>query len=348
MSKNLIALCLMFVCGLSMAPCDEQKFITEGVDTKCQVHYSPYKGEHGSMFLKKGEKIAVISPSALPSKEQVDATVKGLKSWGYVPVMGKHVYGTVRSLADCIADLKWALSDPEIKAIFCVRGGYGSSEVMDQMPLELIASARKPIIGYSDITVYHSAWTSAGLVSIQSCMSGTFDGLPAECVEAEKNIIQGKIPSYKCESRFKGKKGEAEGMLIGGNLSTFCSVLGTAFDSTKVSGKYILFLEEEGENFQHLHRYLTVLKHLGILDRAAGIVFGEWADIPADMGDYSGSSRGGTYASVADMISRQFLSDLDIPVAFGFPTGHGDVNYPLLMGAKVHLRVTDKNFTLSY
>ena len=148
MSKNLIALCLMFVCGLSMAPCDEQKFITEGVDTKCQVHYSPYKGEHGSMFLKKGDKIAVISPSALPSKEQVDATVKGLKSWGYVPVMGKHVYGTVRSLADCIADLKWALSDPEIKAIFCVRGGYGSSEVMDQMPLELIASALEPALTF--------------------------------------------------------------------------------------------------------------------------------------------------------------------------------------------------------
>ena len=300
------------------------------------------------MFLKTGDKIAVISPSALPSKEQVDATVKGLKSWGYVPVMGKFVYGAVRSLADCIADLEWALSNPEIKAIFCVRGGYGSSEVMDQMSLELIASARKPIIGYSDITVYHSAWTSAGLVSIHACMSGTFAGLPAECVDAEKNIIQGKVPSYTCESKFKGKKGEAEGILIGGNLSTFCSVLGTSFDSTKSGEKYILFLEDEGENFQHLHRYLTVLKHLGVLDRAAGIVFGEWADIPADMGDYSGSSRGGTYASVADMICRQFLDGLDIPVAFGFPAGHGDVNYPLLMGAKAHLKVTGKNFTLSY
>ena len=144
-------------------------------------------------------------------------------------------------------------------------------------------------------------------------MSGTFNGLPAECVEAEKSIMQGKVPSYTCESKFKGKKGEAE-----------------------------------GENFQHLHRYLTVLKHLGVLDRAAGIVFGEWADIPADMGDYSGSSRGGTYTSVADMISRQFLDGLDIPVAFGFPAGHGDVNYPLLMGAKAHLKVTGKNFTLSY
>ena len=348
MRKNLIALCLMFVCGLSIAPCAEQTLIAEGADTKCQVRYSPYKGEHGDMFLKAGDKIAVISPSAFPSKEQVDATVKGLKGWGYVPVMGKHVYGSVRSLADCIADLKWALSDPEIKGIFCVRGGYGASEVMDQIPLEMIASARKPIIGYSDISVYHAGWTNAGLMSIQACMSATFDDLAPECVEVEKNIIRGKIPSYTCEGKFKGKNGEAEGILIGGNLSTFLAVLGTAYDSTKSGRKYILFLEDVEEDVQHIHRYLTVLKHLGVLDRAAGIVFGEWTDIPADLGDYTGSSRGGKYTSVTDMICRQFLDNLDIPAAFGFPAGHSDVNYPLLMGEKVHLKVTDKNFTLSY
>ena len=348
MSKNLIALCLIFVCGLSMAPCAEKNLMSEGTDTKCQVHYSPYKGEHGDMFLKAGDKIAIISPSAFPSKKQVDATVNGLKDWGYVPVMGKYVYGAVRSLADCIADLKWALSDPEIKGIFCVRGGYGSSEVMDQIPLEMIASARKPIIGYSDISVYHAGWTRAGLLSIQACMSGAFYEITEECVEAEKNIMQGKIPSYTCESSPLCKKGEAEGILIGGNLSTFCSVLGTAYDSTNLGRKYILFLEEVDEDVQHIHRYLTILKHLGVLDRVAGIVFGEWTSMPANMGDYTGSSRGGKYSSIADMISRRFLSDLNIPVVFGFPAGHSDVNYPLLMGEKVHLKVTDKNFSLFY
>ncbi|MBR0146266.1 MAG: LD-carboxypeptidase [Eubacterium sp.] len=143
-------------------------------------------------------------------------------------------------------DLTWALEDPEIKAIFCVRGGYGASEIADILSEERIRSAGKLIIGYSDITVYHSAWTKNGLISIQACMSGAFD-----------------------------------------------------------------------------------------------------PELPKDMGDYTGSTRGGKYTSVADMISRQFLADLDIPVAFGFPAGHGEYNYPLLMGATAELNVGAENYVLT-
>ena len=99
---------------------------------------------------------------------------------------------------------------------------------------------------------------------------------------------------------------------------------------------------------QHIHRFLTILKHRGILDRAAGIVFGEWIGLPTDgLGNY-GAARGRLFESAADMISRQFLSDLDIPVAFGFPAGHGDVNYPLLMGAEAILDVSAESYTLSW
>ena len=135
-------------------------------------------------------------------------------------------------------------------------------------------------------------------------------------------------------------------MLTGGNLATFTSVTGSAYDCTKAGSPYILFLEDVGENIRHIHRYLTILKHAGVLDHASGIVFGEWVKIPADLTDYSGSSRGGTYSSVAEMISRQFLADIDVPVAFGFPAGHGDINYPLLMGEKAQLKVDSDSFSL--
>ncbi|MCR5626766.1 MAG: LD-carboxypeptidase [Lachnospiraceae bacterium] len=326
----------------------EETRIDEGTDTKCEVNYSPYDGEHTDMFLSRGDKIAVIAPSSCPSKEQTEATINGLKSWGYIPVEGSHIYDEIYTSRDIEEDLKWALEDNDIKAIFCIRGGYGASEIMDEIPLQLVKDANKLIIGYSDITVYHSAWSCSGLPSIHSCMSVTFDGLHKECADAEKAILQGSIPEYTCKSNEYCKKGTCDGILIGGNLSTFCSVLGTHYDISNTDEPYIIFLEDVGEDLQHIHRYLTILKHSGVLDNASGIIFGEWIDMPSDLGDYLGKTRGGEYKSIAEMISRQFLDDLDIPVAFGFPAGHGDINYPLLMGEKVHLCVDKDNYSLSF
>lgn len=153
------------------------------------------------------------------------------------------------------------------------------------------------------------------------------------------------MPEYQCEASGYDKKGSAEGILIG-NLSTMTAVLSAAYDCTEMDQPYILFLEEVNEDLEHLHRYLTVLKHRGVLDKAAGIVFGEWVDFPAECETYNGRARGGKFQSVADMISREFFADSDIPVAFGFPAGHGDRNYPLLMGETVQLVVTDDYYTL--
>ena len=323
--------------------------IDESVDTATEITgYGKPDGSISPLFLSEGDKIAVISPSSLPSREQVEATVKGLREWGFEPVEGKYVAPEVRTMEQCMEDLLWALEDPEIRAIFCVRGGYGSTEVMDAMTEELIAASNRMIIGYSDISAYHSAWTVAGLPSIHACMSGTFTGLPEACAEAELRMMKGEIPSYECEAGELCRTGSAKGILIGGNLSTVSASVGTAYDSAAMGKPYVLFLEDVGENLMHIHRYLTVLKHAGVLDNAAGIVFGEWTELPADGDGNFGDDRGGKFESVADMISKQFLSDADIPVAFGFPAGHGNVNYPLLMGAEVTLTVTEDSFTLSW
>ena len=350
MKKKFLAVIMLLVCAAASVSCSKQEtaekiLINEGEDTKCEVAYKAYSGKNTDIFLSKGDKIAVISPSALPSREQTDATIKGLKDWGFEPVEGKHVCDEPRSIDEILEDLEWALEDPEIKAIFCVRGGYGASEVADRLSADLIKKSNKLIIGYSDITVYHSAWTMNGVTSIQACMSGTFSDFPQACFEAEEKILQGEIPSYTCERSSYCKEGEAKGILIGGNLSTFTSVIGSAYDCTKMGQPYILFLEDVGEDVQHIHRYLTILKHAGVLDHAEGIVFGEWTELPEDLGDYFGKTRGGGFESIADMISRQFLGDFDKPAAFGFPAGHGDVNYPLLMGEMAELKVTPENYT---
>ena len=322
---------------------------SEGIDTPCEVQFAQYTGPWRDQFLSKGDRIAVISPSALPSREQVDAVVNGLREWGYIPVEGKDVCEEVRTLEDCLEDLKWALEDSSVKAVFCVRGGYGASEVMDLLPEGLIESARKLIIGYSDITVYHAAWTAAGLPSVHSSMSAAFTDLPEANAEAVKKLLQGEIPTYTCKNGSYYRTGKAEGVLIGGNLSTFTATLNTAYDCTAKGVPYILFLEDVGENLQHIHRYLTLLKHFGVLDRASGFIFGEWVGIPLlDGDDINGSSRGGAYQSTADMITREFTGSLEIPAAFNFPAGHGEVNWPLLMGVKARLTVTEDSYSIEW
>ena len=326
-----------------------EEYLDEGVDTIIEITgYTKYRENIDTYFLSAGDKVAVISPSALPSKEQTETTLEGLREWGFEPIIGKHVYGEVRNLEECMEDFKSALEDPEIKAIFCVRGGYGATEVMDAMPDEWIKNANKPIIGYSDITACHAAWTCAGLPSIHASMSSAFTDLPKECAEAEQKMITGEIPTYVCESDAYCRSGTAEGILIGGNLSSFTATLDTPYDSTQLEQPYILFLEEVGENMQHIHRYLTILKHKGILENASGILFGEWTELPVDGTGNYGETREGLFESVEDMICRQFLDDVEVPVAFGFPSGHGDVNYPLLMGAIANLEVSEESYTLSW
>ncbi len=342
----------LVICGQEDKAAAKSQSYSEGVDTACRISFAPFNAPYLDMFLSEGDRIAVISPSALPVREQVDATVKGLRSWGYIPVEGKHVCDDVCSKEDCIEDMLWALQDPSIKAIFCVRGGYGSSEIMDEISVRapgLVESSGKLIIGYSDITVFHSAWAAAGLPSIHCSMSAAFTGLSEGNADAQKRILSGEIPAYVCKNGSYYKAGEAEGILTGGNLSTLTSVLNTAYDATARQTQYILFLEDVGEDLQHIHRYLTILKHLGVLQRASGIICGEWVDMPGiEEGDYNGNSRGGAYRSVADMISREFTNDLNIPVAFGFPAGHGENNYPLLMGAKVRLKVKQDQFSIEW
>ena len=328
---------------------DEERYLDEGCNTIIEITgYTKYSGYMNSYFLSEGDKVAVISPSALPSKKQTETTLDGLRKWGFEPIAGEHLYEDVRSLEECMEDLELALEDPEIKAIFCVRGGYGATEVMDTLTDGLIKAANKPIIGYSDITAYHAAWTCAGLPSIHASMSAAFDDLPEECVEAEQKMMTGEIPTYECESDSYCKTGTAEGILIGGNLSSFTATLDTPYDSTNLEQPYILFLEEVGENMQHIHRYLTILKHKGILENAAGILFGEWTELPIDGTGNYGETRDGLFDSVEDMICRQFLDDLEVPVAFGFPSGHGVVNYPLLMGTMAKLEVFKESYSLSW
>ena len=328
---------------------NEQKLLSEGEDTQITVSsYTDFSDLRQDYFLKPGDKIAVISPSSLPSRDLYEATMEGLKSWGYVPVEGKYVCVEERTLDNCLEDLEWALNDPEIAAIFCVRGGSASWEVLDRMSLSMIAKANKPIIGYSDITTYLSTWTVAGLPAFHASMVQAFIEDDEKTVEIEKKMLEGEMPVYQVQGSDYDVQGTAEGILIGGNLATITAVLDTYYDATAIDEPYILFLEDVNEDYEHIHRFISILEHQGVLDKAEGFIFGQWIEYPEDCDTYNGNSRGGRFTSAADMINRQFIKDRNKPAAFGFPAGHGSINYPLLMGSKVRLEVKDGSYTIEW
>ena len=344
----MIICCLFLLSACTHNDMEEKNLHDEGVDTPLEIIDYRSLAIADFSFLKEGDKIAVISPSAYPSVKQRDAVMKGLKDWGYEPIEGKYTVGEVRTLDNVVEDLRWALNDPEIKAIFCIRGGSAASEVVDHLGIGIIREKRKPIIGFSDIGAFLNAWVVSDVPSIHATMASAFIDADEKSVEAEKHLLKGEIPVYQVEGNEHDRQGTAEGILIGGNLSVILSILSSSADPTKINEPYILFIEDVAEDMEHIHRYLTLLKHEGILDKAAGLIFGEFTELPAESNAYNGNSRGGKFSSIADMIDRQILGDLKIPVAFNFPAGHASVNYPLLFGCRLKLDVKEDHYTLEW
>ncbi len=301
--------------------------------------------------LKPGDKIAILSMASKPNDVYAKAGMKVLKEWGYTPVLAPNVNAKHGSFAgtreERAADMLWALRNPEIKAIMSTRGGYGSIQQLQQIPLDTLAKYPKWIIGYSDITSVHSAMVTAGVMSIHAHMCGylyeqevknLFNDNPApdSCSLALRNILAGGVPHYEVAPHKYNHLGKASGVLVGGNLSVFCGMIGSEYDFLK-KDNIILFIEDVSENTSSVNRMIQQMKILGILDKVKGIVIGQFTDYPA----------GADFKKMEDMLAEE-LKGYKIPIAFNFPVGHVDENYPMIEGATVTLNVKKSCVTLTF
>ena len=178
-------------------------------------------------FLKAGDRVAMISPSYFTPMETIEDAAAVLRSWGFEPVIGPNVDkvlggkigGTVE---ERVSDIRWALSDPSIKAILCNRGGYGTIQLIDQLPFDEVKAAQKWIIGYSDISTLHGFWSRAGVMGILGTMSTTLakGGTDMTCTMM-RDLLLGKVPRYEVPAHQQNILGRASGVLVGGNLCTF-------------------------------------------------------------------------------------------------------------------------------
>jgi len=298
-------------------------------------------------YLKAGDKVALISPSYFTPMENVENTADVLRSWGLVPVIGPNVGKVVDgkyagTVAERVSDIRWALSDPDIKAIICNRGGYGTIQLIDQLTLDEVKAAKKWIVGFSDISTLHGLWTRSGVMSIHGTMSSFLAKGGTDATSTlMRDLLLGNVPRYEVPAHPQNITGKATGTLVGGNICTFAPNLGTQADATQ--GKdLILFVEEVEESMHNIDRQMRILQMNGVLDRCKGIVLGEFTDCGTEFKDASGQT-----ISVESML-RDLLKEYHIPVLCGFPAGHGDVNLPLVMGAPVTIDVRQDGATLQF
>lgn len=295
--------------------------------------------------LKKGDKIAIISPAGYVEESQLENGLNLIKSKGYEPVLGAHVFGRFDNgypysgtEQERIDDLNWALNDDEISAIWASRGGYGCQHLLQHLKLKHFRKNPKWYIGYSDNTVIQSFLLKEGYASIhaQTIKTSSF-GVIEEGYEMTFDVLKGNLPKFLVEENKFNKKGRAEGQLIGGNLALIYALLGTKY-SFDFKDK-ILFIEDIGENFYSLDRMLMSLELAGVLKKINGLIVGGMTNMgkEADNKEYEESFDTFAYQLISDRIKKY-----DFPTVFGFPNGHIFDNKPLVIGANVKIEVKDK------
>jgi muramoyltetrapeptide carboxypeptidase len=295
-------------------------------------------------FLKKGDKIALLSPSYFTPDSNIQNTAKVLKGWGFKPVIGKNVdkleagkyAGTAKERAK---DFIEALKDTSIKAILSNRGGYGTIQLVDLIDLKLVTDNPKWLIGFSDITTLHAMETKAGVMSIHGTMSSFIGktGGKDDNSTILRDLLKGTVPTYKVPKHKYNQKGKAEGILVGGNMATFVPLVGTSDIDVFSNDGIILFMEEVGESLHNIDRMFNTLELHGVMENVKGVILGEFVDSGTDL----------DYKTTEEMLSK-YLKKYKIPVMCGFPAGHDDVNLPIVMGAKVQMNVTSDGATLSF
>jgi muramoyltetrapeptide carboxypeptidase len=294
--------------------------------------------------LGAGSRVALIAPAG-PLLERDDLTRSEAlcRALGYQPVLGENAYNRLGYLAgtddDRLADLNGALQDPSIDGIWCIRGGYGVTRILDRVDYAAVARRPKPLIGFSDISALLNAISSTtGVVTFHGPVARA--SMPAFSRSHFERVLTlaepagrlGRLPQppdvlMPQEHRLVPLYGgTTEGPLAGGNLTVLQCLIGTPWFPA-LDGA-ILFLEDVGEQLYRVDRTLAHLRAVGALARLAGVVIGRFTHL-----DRSGPDG----ALGFDQVLRTYLEPLGVPAAYGFPIGHIEAQWTLPLGVRVRL-----------
>lgn len=309
-------------------------------------------------LLKRGDTVAILSPATEIKTEYIDGAVKWLQSRGYNVRVMPHARGPrcgtfAASDAERCADFRDALTDPEVRLIFCARGGYGCVHLTDSITPEMVKENPKWMLGFSDVSVLHALWHTAGLQSMHASMAkqlalfpeADISALPFEIMEGTLatagHPYRMPLPGGRTLSVATGSASDtdlipegdriiAAGVLTGGNFAVLDGLASTPYDTLSVDNLKgsILCLEDIGEKIYRTERMLTRLHLSGALDAPEAIIMGQFTDSAPDRNFVSTREMSETRA-------RQW--NLATPLVTDAPFGHIDVNYPLPIGCRAIL-----------
>lgn len=275
--------------------------------------------------LRPGARVAVVAPSGAFEPARLEAGMALISSWGLQPVPAAHLGARFRYTAGTAAeralDLRSALTDPEIDAIWFARGGYGTAQLLDAAPWTALGG--RPLIGFSDATAAFARLSRQGLAGglhapVLQSLADLADAPSQAALRAL--LLEGVAPNLP-GAQVAGPDRAVAGPLVGGNLCVLASLCGTP-DQLDARGKIVL-LEDIGEPPYKVDRMLSQLRQAGCLRGALGLALGTFTrcDPAADAG-----------YSLLDVI-LDVLDGLDLPVVAGLPVGHGPENHPWWVGA---------------
>ena len=285
-------------------------------------------------------RIALIAPASAIADEVFEATVAQLEVLGIDYHLGRHVRARHRYLAGTVEqrldDLHQAFSLPDVKAVWCLRGGYGCAQLLPGIDWRLLkAASPRPLIGYSDLSLLLGAFAERGLPAIHGPVATALghQTLAAPSGQRERlasmqslwNLLRGQ-PMQLPVQWLSGPQSPVSGPLIGGNLTALASGCGTAAQLV-LPDNAILVLEDVGEPYYRLERSFWQLFQSFGERRPAAVCLGSFTDCP----------RRGVHHSLEQIIG-EYLAPFDIPLYGELPSGHGDANFAWPCGQQATLQ----------
>lgn len=292
--------------------------------------------------LKPGDWIGLTATARFLEEERLQLAERYFHQAGFRTLRSPHCNQAFHQFggddSQRAADFQAMMENPEVKAIFSVRGGYGTVRMIDLVNYAPLLDQPKWICGYSDITALHARLQSIGLCSLHASMPVNFGTNTAESLKATFQVLQDGAADH-CWEGLKAFDllGSAKGKLVGGNLSVLYSLLGSA-DFPLLDGA-ILFIEEIDEYVYHIDRMLRAFNRASVFRGLQGVIVGGLTDMRDHDTPFGWS---------AESLIQQCFGPYNIPVAFAFPAGHLAHHWPLILGASVHLSNRGNEWELHY
>ena len=286
--------------------------------------------------LRHGDGIGIIAPAGPIEPSDMQPGIDLLESSGFRVHLSPHLYERKEYLAGDdetrLRDFHDMFRNNRVKAILCARGGYGTQRLLENIDYELICGNPKIIAGYSDITALLIAlYRRNGLITFHGPMVKDLGKNQTRNLESFLGLVTSEEKvTFSLSNGKIIRQGQSKGVLLGGNLSILCHMVGTRFMPSP-RGK-ILLIEEKGEPLYRIDRMLTHLTLTGVLRGCAAVVFGQFSEC-------------GDEASVIELLEEK-TSHLNIPVVTGLGMGHGEENVTLPIGVRAFLDTEKMNLSL--